>query len=273
MTRRGLLVLGLLACSASAHAGPWPTGAGRLYAKLSYQRLRSTVYAFPDGFETRIPEFRRDDGGLFFAYGLTDGVTLLADVPYRSSDLADSPDELRRVGGIGDLRFGLQVQLGRSGPWVFATRGLVQAPVGDETKSGGLQATGSGTWEAEACLGAGRSLWGGKGYGLLELGHQYRGAGLRDGFVYNFQIGWNTTSRLVLAANFHGIEPYSTKAGDRTAGSFVGVGDRVTYAAYGPTLILKASDSLGVQLDVDGAFHTRNITKGTAFRVGVFWQR
>jgi hypothetical protein len=47
----------------------------------------------------------------------------------------------------------------------------------------------------------------------------------------------------------------------------------VTYVAYGPSLIFKATDRVGVQLDVDGAFHARNITKGTAFRVGLFVNR
>lgn len=272
MTRRVCLAVALSLAAGAAEAGPWAMGAGRVYAKLSYQGVRATTYAFPDGFKTTIPEFSRDDGQLYVAYGVSDGLTLIADVPYRSSDLADDPDELGREGGIGDVRAGLQVQLGRSGPWVFAARGLVQAPTGDETISEGLQGTGSGAWEGEAWLGAGRSLLGGKGYGFVELGYQYRGSGLRDGLVYALQLGWNTSSRLVLAANLRGVEPYSTEAGDRTPGSFVGVGDRVTYVAYGPSLIFKANEAVGVQLDVDGAFHTRNIAKGTAFRVGVYWR-
>jgi hypothetical protein len=265
--------LALLALARGAEAGPWALGPGRLYAKLGYQSLDSTTYSYPDGFQTTIPTFKRDDADLYVAYGINDTLTLVTSVPYRSSDLEDDPDELGRVGGIGDVRAELQVQLGRRGPWVFATRGVVQFPTGDETKSGGLQATGSGVWEAEAWLGAGSSLWQGRGYGYAGLGYQYRGGGLRDGFVYALQLGWNTTTRLVLAANLRGVEPYSTTPGDRTPGSPVGVGDRVAYAAYGPTLIFKVTEQLGVQFDVDGAFHTRNIATGTMFRIALFVHR
>lgn len=154
-----------------AEAGPWPLGPGHLYAKLSYERLRSTSYSAPDGTVFAIPRYAKDDGGFFLAYGLGPGLTAFASGPLaRSSDLSDMPDELMRQTGLGDLRLGVQAQLGHRGPWVFAVSGLVQAPTGDETRSGGLQATGSGAWEAEAGFSAGRSFAGGRLYGFAEKG-------------------------------------------------------------------------------------------------------
>jgi hypothetical protein len=272
--RRAAGVALLWLTAAAAEAGPWATGPGHFYAKLSYQHLRTTTLAAPDGTRFTIPAFSKDELGIYAAIGLSDRCTLIANLPVlRSSNLHDQPDELPRETGVGDLQAGLQAQIGQHGPWVFALRGMLQAPTGDETRAEGLLPTGSGVWEAEAWIGAGRSLAGGKGYGFLEAGYGARGGGLRDALVYAAQIGWNANSRLTLAANFRGVEPWSQRAGDRSAGSFVGVGDRVTYASYGPSAIVKLGRGLGVQLDLDGAFHARNLAEGSVLRVGVFLNR
>ncbi len=274
MRRAASVVLLCLAAAAAVEAGPWAAGRGHFYAKLSYSQLRSTTLAAPDGTRFTIPAFSKDELGVYAALGLSDRFTLIANLPVlRSSNLQDEPDELGRESGVGDLQAGLQAQLGRRGPWVFALRGMLQAPTGDETRAEGLLPTGSGVWEGEAWIGAGRSLAGGKGYGFLEAGYGARGGGLRDGLVYSAQIGWNASSRLTLAASFRGVEPWSQRPGDRSAGSFVGVGDRVTYASYGPTAIFKLGRGLGLQLDLDGAFHARNLAEGSVLRVGVFLTR
>jgi hypothetical protein len=245
-----------------------------VYAKLSAQHLSTTTLAAPDGTQFDIPRFTKDDAALYVAYGISHEVTLVAQVPFlRSSNLDDVPDELMRETGFGDLQLGAQLQIGQRGPWLFALRALLQAPTGDETRAQGLLPTGSGVWEGQGWLSAGRSLAGGKGYGFVEVGYEGRGGGLRDGVVYAAQVGWNVTPRVVLAANLRGVEPFSHAAGDRTAGSFVGVGDRVTYVAYGPTAILKLARGLGVQLDFDSAFRARVIAPGAVFRVGVFVSR
>lgn len=260
----------LVVAASAAEAGPWAQGRGHVYLKLSVQRLRSTTLAAPDGTDFPIPRFVKQDAGLYAAIGLSDRFTLVADVPaWRSSDL----EGFREESGIGDVRAGLQVQLGRSGAWVFAVRGTVQAPTGDETRAEGLLPTGSGVWEGDVVVGAGRSLAGGKGYAFFEVGPQLRGGGLRDGATYTAQIGWNVSPRVVVAANLRGVEPYSHAPRDVPLGSPVGVSDRVTYAGYGPTLIVKLGRGLGAQVDVDGAFRTRNLATGIVLRVGVSYSR
>lgn len=254
-------------------AGPWSAGEGHFFAELSYRRLRATTYAFPDGYRTPIPEFSRDDGALYVAYGLSHRLTLSAELPYRSSDLADAPDELQRLGGLADVRLGAQVQLARRGPWSFAALGSVQLPTGDETRGRGLQPTGSGAWEATTSLSAGRSLARGRAYASLDAGYQYRGQGLRDGLVYEFELGWNATPRLVVAGHVRGVEPFSREAGSRTPGSLVGVGDRVTYVAFGPAVVVRLTKAIGLEAGVEAAARARNLADGTAYRVGLFWRR
>jgi hypothetical protein len=260
----------ILLLAGEAEAGPWATGKGHFYSKVSYQFLSSRKLAAPDGTQFEIPRFIKEDAGLFLTYGIDDRFTVLADVPFlRSSDLQG----FGRETGVGDLRLGLQAQLGARGPWVFALRATIQAPTGDATRAQGLLPTGSGVWEGEGVLGVGRSLGGGRGYGFLEIGPEFRGGGLRDGIVYNLQIGWNVARRLLLAANLRGVEPYTKAPPGVPIGSPVGVSDRVTYTAYGPTAIVKVGRDWALQLDVDEAFNTRNLAVGTVFRVGVAFVR
>ncbi len=201
---RRSLAAAVLLVAHSAQAGPWPVGKGKLYAKLSYEFLDSNELAQPDGTIFGIPDFVKQGSGLYVAWGVGDRLTLIGDVPaWRSSDL----QAFAREDGFGDLRIGAQYQLGRTGSWLFATRAIVQAPTGDETRAGGLLPTGSGVWEAEGLASVGRSFAGGSGWGFVELGHQLRGGGLTDGFLYGAQIGWNATRRLALAASLRGVEP------------------------------------------------------------------
>lgn len=257
-----LVVLGL---AAPAQAGPWPAGRGHFYAKVAGSRLRSTVLAAPDGTEFDIPRFVKQEVSLYGTWGLSDRVTAIVSIPaYRSSDLR----EFRQESGVGDVLAGLQVQLGRRGPWVLAARGLVQAPTGDETRADGLLPTGSGVWEGEAALSAGRSLAGGALYGFAEAGHQARGGGLTDAFAYGAQLGWNVRSGVVLAASLRGVEPLD--GSPRAArGSPVGLSDRVGYLVYGPTAILALGGGAAVQVDLERAARARNLAKGTTIRLGV----
>jgi hypothetical protein len=267
--RRCLLVALALAAASPAVAGPWALGPGHVYVKLGYGRLDSDTLANPDGSQVAIPRFVKDDLHAYGAVGVSERLTLSASLPLRRrSELEDFGSEA----GVGDLALGVQWQLGRRGGWVFATRGVVQAPTGDETRAEGILPTGSGVWEGELRLAAGRSLGGGRGYFFVEAGHQFREL-LRDGFAWEAQAGWNASPRLVLAWNARGLEPWSTRARETALGSPVGVGDGVGYLVTGPTAIVKLGSGVAVQFDVEGALRERNLATGTTFRIGVSWSR
>lgn len=259
-------VLALLALAGPAAAGPWPAGRGHYYAKLGGGWLRSDTLVAPDGTEFDIPRFTRREVSVYAALGLNDRLTGIVSVPFvRSAHLQGFGSET----GIGDVQAGLQAQLGRKGPWVFAARGVAQAPTGDETRADGLLPTGSGAWEAEVGLSGGRSLAGGRGYGFFEAGHQLRGSALRDAFSYSAQAGWNASRRVVLALGARGVEPYDSSARVEAIGSPVGLSDRVTYLVWGPTIIVSVGRGIGLQADLERAARAKNLARGTAVRFGV----
>lgn len=272
--KRAVLFVSLSLTAAYAEAGPWALGPRHAQANLGFQYLRAEQLAQPDGTIYAIPRFTSSALGLYAAYGLSGRLTLITNIPIlRHSNLQDQPDELGPEGGFGDLGAGLQVQVGSAGPWVFAVRGTIQAPTGDETISEGLQATGSGAWEGFLVGGTGVNFGGGRGFGSLEVGYNYRARGLRDTFVYDAQVGWNAGRRVVLAWSVRGVQPFNQAAGSRTAGSLVGLGDRVTYTHFGPTALFKLGRGWGLHVGADGVFNTRNLARGPTLRGGVTWER
>ena len=261
----GILALG----AGSATAGPWGRPRGGVYAKTSYAYLHATDLATPDGTIASIPAFGKNEASLYVAYGLSDRVTLVLDaIAYRQSGI----EGFDSAGGVGDVRVGVQARVGRAGPWVFAARGTLQAPTGDETRGEGLLPSGSGVWEGDLVASAGRSFGRGQGWLFVEAGPQFRGGGLREGLVYGAQVGWRR-GRVLFMANLRGVQPWDSTPGDASAGSAAGLGDGVTYLAVGPSVAVEVGRGLGIQVDLDGATHARNLARGPTLRVGLYWSR
>lgn len=268
------LLLALLLVTPS-EAGPWAAGKGHGYFKLSFQHLGSRKLVSPDGTNFTIPLFTREEVSAYSAFGLSENWTAHASLPLlRSSDLQDSPDELGRETGFGDMQIGLQRQLGKSGAWVFAVRGTLQLPTGDVERAGGLLPTGSGVYEGDVVVEAGRSIGaGGKGWMFLGAGPQFRGDGLRDGLVFGAQLGWKVADRVALMGSARGVEPWSHEAPKTARGSFAGVGDRVAYVVLGPSVIWNVTKRSGLQFDAEFVAYARNLASGPVFRVGYFFTK
>jgi len=250
-------------------AGPWNAAPGGYYVKASYAYLATNDLATPLAEVVEIPTFSRHEGSLYLQYGITGALMAVGDVAFVRRTAIE---EFDTATGFGDTRLGLQWQVGRSGPWVFATRGVLQLPTGDETLGQALLPSGSGVWEGEGVAGAGVSLWRGRGWAFVEAGYQFRGGDLRDGLVYAAQLG-HRLGRLLVVANLRGVQPWDTEPSDLSTGSAAGFGDRTTYVVFGPALIVELGRGLGLQADVDFMAHTRNIARGTTLRVGVFLSR
>lgn len=275
--KRGALgfaaVFGLLGAFA-AEAGPWPAGKGKGYFKVSFQHLGSTKLISPDGTNYTIPLFTREEVAVYGAFGLARNWTAVVNLPLlRSSNLDDFPDELSRETGFGDIQLGVQRQLGSSGGWIFAARATVQFPTGDVERAEGLLPTGSGVYEGDVVVEAGRSLAGGKGWMFVGAGPQFRGGGLRDGVVFGGQVGYKVSDTVALMASSRGVEPFSHDAPKTARGSFAGVGDRVAYVILGPSLLWNVTKNSGLQFDAEFVAYARNLASGPVYRVGYFLTR
>lgn len=260
--------------AAVADAGPWAAGKGKGYFRVSFQHLGSTKLVSPDGTNFTIPLFTREEVAIYGAFGLAKDWTVVVNLPVlRSSNLDDFPDELSRESGFGDIQAGIQRQLGSAGGWVFAARATVQLPTGDVERASGLLPTGSGVYEGDVVVEAGRSLGGGKGWMFVGGGPQFRGGGLRDGVVFGAQIGWKLTKTVALMGSTRGVEPFSHEAPRTARGSFAGVGDRVAYVILGPSLLWNLTKNSGLQFDAEFVAYARNLASGPVYRIGYFITR
>jgi hypothetical protein len=206
----------------------------------------------------------------YLTYGWTDRFDVILDgVALHDSSIED----FGSASGVGDTRFGIQMKVTEKSLWVFSLKGIVQAPTGDETKGLGVLPTGSGAWEGRILFSVGRSIADGSLYAYGEGGHQFRGAGLRDGFHYEGQVGINVTDRLVLAFSIRGIQPYDSEPADFSPGSAAGLGDGTTYTNFGPSVIFRLSRNWSTQFEVEGMTNTRNIAPGTVFRLSLAYSR
>ncbi len=253
---------------AGVAAGPWPVGAGAYYAKLAASHLATDTLATPEGREVTISEFERSELSLYVEYGLSERWTAILSAPLISeSSLRDFGDAY----GPGDVTLGLQRQLASKGAWVFALRGLVQAPTGDEELGQRLLPTGSGALEGELLVSLGRSLSGGRGWTYLEAGHRARGEGLTDALSYRAQIGVQAGGRWRWAWNLYGIEPYSSRSGGSSVAA--GFSDGVRYLAFGAEALIEVAKGWSVELGLEDTTRTKNLATGITARLGVSLRR
>ena len=93
-----------------AHADGWPQKRGRGYYKVGYRMVRATQYYEPNGNLIRIPTLGDYTFSFYGEYGLTDGITVLAYVPFFE-------------------RITLNRQVGRTSGFVFSEGDAVAMPV------------------------------------------------------------------------------------------------------------------------------------------------
>ncbi|MEO7274711.1 MAG: hypothetical protein ABIX28_10540 [Vicinamibacterales bacterium] len=263
-----VLVVGLFEAR-GAGAQPWQPAKGAVAAGLTFQSLRAVELATPAGNVIDIPRFTRDELTVFGNAGVT---RRLAIVGAATLLVSTSIEAFERATGVGDARIGIQTLLGQRGAWTAGLRGLVHAPTGNSRRGEGLLPAGSGAWEGEVVLSIGRPI-GGRLFVFGEAGHHVRGRGLRDTFVFNSQVGYVASPRLTLEWNTRGVQPYDNGPIGTTLGSAAGLGDGVTFIAFGPSATIRVRRAWAILAGVDGGGHLRNIAAAPAFRVGVAYSR
>lgn len=100
-----------------------------------------------------------------------------------------------------------------------------------------------------------------------------RGAGLRDTFVFNSQLGLIVSPRLTVGWSMRGVQPYDTGPIGTSLASASGLGDGVTYVAYGPSAAVRLNNGWSIIGGVDGGVHTRNLAAGASYHVGAAFSR
>ncbi len=279
--RRSLCTLALLALLATptpAAAGPWSKGWGELYVKLGESLFLADSYVDASGRVVRGAEYLGATTSLYFEVGIWRGLMAWGYLPYIVAvNSFDDGSSYLQAGGA-DALVGLQYSpseaLGL--PLPLAVRLEFKAPlydVGqhrDDPLASRYPAPGDGQLDMTLWLSAGGSLPGRPLYFFAEVGYRHRteayiGQGdtraFGDGIALAAQVGYTFRRRMLLAANFNGVVPFSA--------------DEVTkgYLVVGPVLAVLMPRGLAIEFTVDPIVWARNASPGVGVSLGLSFKR
>jgi hypothetical protein len=282
-----VLAAGLAGAPRRARAGAWTRDEGHFYVNTSYLRIATRRYFAPDFSVVDINPYEQHVVSLYGEVGLiTRWLTgTLEGTLYRRNRLVNQG----YTEGVGDFRVGLWTGLVTSP--VRLSFGLTlgiptgdaepRAPGGDEVaqQTARLLPTGDGEWDVEGRLALGYAFggvrrWPPRHYVVAEAGYWLRTNRFADAFVYRLELGtqlpWRVVDRFWLALHLVGVESFASQR--QASLAFSGLGNGVTYTAYGAELSAAIWRGLGALLGVDSAFRARSLAAGAQLKVGVSYQ-
>ena len=271
------LLLGTLLLVQPTHADGWVLKRGRGFYKVGYRMVRATQYYEPNGNRIQIPTLSDYTFSFYGEYGLTDGITVLAYVPFferitlnqqvgRTSGFVFSEGDAES--GIADPIVGARIGLIQDGPTVLSATFRLGLPFGNDTQPNGLL-TGDGEFNQIVTLEAGHSFYPIPAYATASAGVNQRTQGFSDEVVYTLEAGYTVAERFTLAAKVRGVEPL--RNGDPTVGGQRGLnGNDQRYLAYGAELIYTHRDTYGLSVGVESVTRAQNVLSAAAFSAGLF---
>lgn len=269
----------ILAVPQQSTAGAWTQSEHGYYLKLSGLSFTTTEELDPDGESLpRVGDGELTDVSLstYLEYGLTDRLTLVASIPYKNVE------DTRYVGGrqngvaavessngFGDLETRLRWLL-RTDPVVLSVALGGKIPSGYEVTPSTRIPLGTGEFDGDVRLLAGRSFYPLPLYTTGELGFRRRGGRFSDEILFSAEAGY-TVGDLMLKGNLSGVRTLGD-CGDAVAQGGGLIGDQNTFKVS-PGLIYSIRPQLQLSLDAISVAGGCNTATGTTFVAGVAYKR
>ncbi len=286
----GLVVASLWPSQADAQA--WTRDAGDLYVNVGFRRISADRIYGPTGDTVRLGNtFAQHAISLYSELGLIDRWLMLTAEGelFRRNAIEDTG----ATSGLGDLRFGLYTGL-LTAPFRLSAGVLIGVPTGDPSPSApppnDLTArtlpTGDGEVDVTFVLNAGHGFALGRrfagfaqgqvGYALRNDQYRLRPLGMpnaprnniSDQFVFRGEFGFKSTrsgwDRVWTIARLYGIETFGDEAAAEGA---TGLGDGVSYVAFGLEWLVDIHAGFGAGFGVEGALRATNLPAAPAYKV------
>ncbi len=296
-----LIGAALLSLSAPAAAGPWTRDRGHAFVSLAYSRIAADkVYSADFSQQALGASYEQHALQAYAEVGLVDRYLTAS---FESQLLRYNL--LAKQGatyGLGDIRLGFWSGL-LTRPLRLTAALLLGIPSGDPAplSTGDDEAqliarslpTGDGEVDVEPRLSLGHSFGGARRwpllhYVVLEAGYWIRTAGrsrdplgrtiytdFADAFTYRAELGsklpFPFVERFWIILRLMGVESFASEL----AASFTcatGLGNGVTYTAYGFEVAGRIVRGLGANLGVDGAFRARCVAAAPNLKVGLTYE-
>jgi hypothetical protein len=303
--RLALLVAALLFSLASpAFAGPWTRDRGHGYLNLSSGRIAAAGYYGLDGKRVPIGQFEQHAAQAYAEIGLIDR-WLMTTVEWQALRYAQLTEGATY--GTGDIRLGFWSGF-LTAPVRLTGAVLLGVPIGDPSPLPGPGAdqiaretarslpSGDGEVDVELRLSLGHSFGGKKRWPLehfliVEAGYwgrtrsmDHRGNLLAERFCQaltgKVEVGaklpWTFINRFWFVARMPFVvseqlwNPGCLDPG--TPGLGLGLGNGVSFVAYGFEVAGRIYKGFGAGIGLDGAFLARNVPAGVNLKVGLSYQ-
>ncbi len=264
--------MSLYSCRAGiCFAGAWTQSKGKLYDRVSL----NYYYAddeFDSGGRTDFPlngEFKDFHIGNYIEYGLTDRITLINSLYYKTIRKED--DEVKQhTWGLGDVDVAAKYKIAE-GPWgVLSGQGLVKIP---GPYDGDISLPlGNKQWDLEARLLYGRSLYPHiPGYVNFELAYRFRFGDPSDELRYLAEFGMDFTKRFYGRVKLDGICSMNNGAhfdtsGNPTITNNFDLGKLFITAGY------KIAKRWGLEVEYTPELYGKNTAAGATYSFAVVYQ-
>ncbi|MEM9187909.1 MAG: hypothetical protein AAGF12_01935 [Myxococcota bacterium] len=278
------VLVATVAAPSVADAQAWIRDPGGGYVQVSYRYLPSDSFFGADGNSVPSAEFEQHTVGLYGEIGVIERwlmFTLESEI-FRRNVLVDQG----AVTGLGDTRISAWTGLVEV-PFRLSFGASLGIPTGDsrpDSDGGDILAqevaavlpTGDGEFDVTLQLAVGHGVRIGNAldiFGQGVLGYAIRTEGFTDQIVFRAETGVRPVAegfnRFLLVFRVFGAELLGDAA--RTSG-VAGLGDGVSYTAFGAELTGRVVDTFSLGFGVDSAFRATNISAGFNYKFSASYE-
>jgi hypothetical protein len=259
-------------------AGAWTQKRAQGFYKLSFRLIRADRFYEPTGNKIDIPTLSDYTTTFYGEYGVTDWLTLVANVPvFKRITLNKQVGsnsgfvffEGDSKSGVADSEVGVRFGLLRGGGSVLSIEVLFGLPIGDDSQTNGLL-TGDGEFNQLIKAQFGHSFYPVPLYFSGEFGINNRTKGYSDEWYYAAEIGYTFSNKFLVSFKLRGVE--SRKNGnDTVVGGMGGLfANNQSYLSFGPEVSYIINETFGISAGIESATQAENVLSAPAFSFGIF---
>lgn len=274
-----ILLFSVLVCFAGnlMAGGGWTYKKGKGFVKVSQSAIYADKYFSPNGNTVDITTIGYYATSLYGEYGITDRLTVNANIPFFSRNTLNktqfrfSGEEIPgdELNSFGDTDISLQYGILKGDTWVMSALVLFGLPTG-EPQGGetGILQTGDGEFNqmlrVDLSRGLGKYLW-----GSVYTGFNNRTKGFSDEFRWGAELGAQFKGKYFIIAKVDAVQSFEN--GDvnpsQTGTLF---SNNMEYISPSIELAAQNETGWGISISAAGAFAGQNVLAAPNFIAGIY---
>ncbi len=264
----------LFITSTEYFAGAWTQKKSSGYFQLGSQFLSAKKAYDAEGNKFPIPDFTDITINFYGEYGLTNDLSLIANIPFYRSLKFDGFPPAGEVSksGISDSHLGVKIKLTEFSQNVLSASAMVGIPLGERNDSTGLW-TGSEEWNQRVMVNFGRSFYPLDLYLSSSLGYNNRTNGFSDEIRYSLEGGYFVIkNKLLLILRLAGVASLKNGSLGNVSGVAGLYANDQNFLAYGPEVHYSITNKIGLIAKFESGAMVKNAPSAIAYGFGIFFK-